>query len=283
MPSSTTCLVCGGTDARPRFAKGGKTFYRCRACTFVWLAPLPTPAELDAHYAWTYTQGPYTVFAAADDVRTLIARDRLATLRPLLGDGPCLDVGASTGAFVAAARDAGVAAEGIELSEAAVAAAQRAGLPVTVARIEDFAPPTPYRAVTAFDVIEHLLDPRVLLERARTWLQPGGALALTLPDIGSAAARLLGKWWYFYAPLDHFHYWDRHTISRFLTRNGFRVERVARATKPLTVGYVARQLGVFYGPLGVPARVLLRLPGAVRDRPIPIPVGEMLVVARRDG
>jgi hypothetical protein len=123
----------------------------------------------------------------------------------------------------------------------------------------------------------------VLLERAHAWLQPGGALALTLPDIGSAAARLLGKWWYFYAPLDHFHYWDRHTISRFLTRNGFRVERVARATKPLTIGYVARQLGVFYGPLGVPASVLLRLPGAVRDRPIPIPVGEMLVVARRDG
>src|SRR5439155_16060399 len=166
-------------------------------------------------------------------VRQLIARHRLASLRPLLGTGPCLDVGAATGSFVAAARAAGIEAEGIERSTEAAAAAQRAGLPVYATRLEDFAPARPYRALTAFDLIEHLLDPTALLERARAWLVPGGLLALTLPDIGSAPARLLGRRWYFYAPRDHFHYFDRRTIARLLVARGFRVERIARVTKPL--------------------------------------------------
>ncbi len=275
--------MCGGAQVRPRFTKGGKSFLRCSACGFVWLEPLPTRAELESHYAWTYAQGPYVVFAAADDIRRLIARDRLAALRADLGPGPCLDVGASTGAFVAEARRAGHAATGIELSAAAAEFARQAGLPVRQARIEDFEPEEPLAAVTAFDTIEHLLDPAVLLDRARGWLTPGGLLAMTLPDIGSAAARVLGRRWYFYAPRDHFHYFDRHTIARLLRGHGFRVERIEPATKPLTLDYVARQIEVFYPPLSPLAALLRRLPGALRGRPMRIPVGEMLVVARRDG
>jgi len=249
----------------------------------MWLEPLPSRAELDAHYAWTYGEGPYTVFAAAEEVRGLVARDRLATLRPLLGAGPCLDIGASTGSFVAAARGGGVETEGIELSPEAAAAAQHAGLPVRAAHLEDFEPALPYHAITAFDVIEHLLDPTVLLLRAHAWLAPGGLLALTLPDVGSAAARLLRRWWYFYAPRDHFHYFERRTIGKLLAAHGFRVERIARATKPLTLGYVAREIEVFYPALGRAARLLDRLPASLRGRPIRLPLGEMLVVARRDG
>ena len=238
------CRVCGTAGGVPQFEKGGKTFLLCRTCGFVWLEPLPTLEELQAHYAWTYEEGPYAVFAAADEIRRLIARERLAGLGSALDRGPVLDVGASTGAFVAEARDAGHDATGIELSEAAVRLARDAGLPVERARIEEYTPPRALGAVTAFDTIEHLLDPAVLLRQAHRWLAPGGVLALTLPDIGSAAARVLGRFWYFYAPLDHFHYFDRHTIARLLATHGFRVERVVPATKPLTLDYVARQIEV---------------------------------------
>jgi SAM-dependent methyltransferase len=275
--------VCAAAEARPRFEKGGKSFLRCARCGFVWLEPLPSLEELQKHYAWTYEEGPYQVFAAADGIRRLIARDRLSALRGSIGAGPCLDVGASTGAFVAAAREAGLEAEGIELSARAVEIARQAGLPVQRARLEEFEPRAPLHTVTAFDTIEHLLEPAVLLERARAWLVSGGVLAMTLPDIGSAAARLLGKRWYFYAPLDHFHYFDRHTIARLLAGHGFSVERVEPATKPLTLDYVAQQIEVFYPPLKPASGILRLLPAGLRGRPLRIPVGEMLVVARRDG
>lgn len=276
------CRVCGGDRARWRFAKGGRDFFSCAGCGFTWLEPLPTVDEIASHYAWTYSEGPYAVFAAAEDVRALIARDRLESLGAL-PVGPCLDVGASTGAFVAAARDAGLDARGIELSADAVRAAQAAGRPVEQARIEDWEPAEPLALVTAFDVIEHLLDPGVLLDRARRWLRPDGLLAMTLPDIGSPVARLLGRHWFFYAPNDHFHYFDRATIARLLVAHGFRVERIATAAKPLTLAYVANQVEVFYPPLAGASRALRRLPAGLLGRRLRVPVGEMLVLARRDG
>jgi SAM-dependent methyltransferase len=282
-PPPGTCRLCGRGGGRRRFAKGGKTFLRCAGCGFLWLEPLPTAADLELHYRWTYAEGPYSVFAAAEDVRALIARERLSALADALPRGRWLDVGASTGAFVAAAREAGIDARGIELSESATRAARTAGLPVENVRLEDLDPDELFAAVTAFDTIEHLLDPAALLERARRWLAPGGLLALTLPDIGSPAARILGRWWYFYAPKDHFHYFDRHTIARLLDTHGFAVERIAPAYKPLTLEYVARQIEVFYAGLEPLARALRRLPSAWLARTVRVPVGEMLVLARRDG
>lgn len=275
------CLACGGETSRALFEKGGKSFLRCPDCGYVRLEPLPTIEELEAHYAWTYAEGPYAVFAAAEDVRSFIARDRLASLGRSLPEGPWLDVGASTGAFVRAAREAGHDARGIELSEAAVAAATRSGLPVERARIEDWEPSEPLAAVTAFDVLEHLLDPTVLPERVRRWLRPDGVLALTLPDIGSPVARAMGRHWFFYAPNDHFHYFDRASIARFLARHGFRAERIVTAAKPLTPAYVAGQVEVFYPPLAAASRLVRLLPRGLRERTIHVRVGEMLVVARR--
>jgi SAM-dependent methyltransferase len=281
-----TCRVCGDAPPRRWFEKGGKTFYRCGACGYGWLEPLPTVEDLERHYAWTYSEGPYAVFAAAEEIRALIARDRLRSLMRALGgrlpDGPWLDVGASTGAFVAAARGAGREARGIELSENAVRAARERGLQVERARLEEHEPPAPLAVVTAFDTIEHLLDPAALLDRARRWLAPAGVLAMTLPDVASPAARLLGKRWYFYAPNDHFHYFDRGAIARLLARHGLRVDACAAVTKPLTLGYVSRQIEVFYPPLAAAGRLLRLLPAALLARPIRIPVGEMLVLARRE-
>src|SRR2546426_10995694 len=74
--AESACRVCGGRAARLQFEKGGKRFVRCAECGFMWLEPLPSPDELEAHYAWTYAAGPYAVFAGAHDVRQLVARPR---------------------------------------------------------------------------------------------------------------------------------------------------------------------------------------------------------------
>src|SRR5262245_1430889 len=190
--AAPVCVLCGGPQ-RLVFRKRGWDFVRCGACGLVSLAPLPTLAALDAHYDTSYTSGTYgTVFAAAEAVRTAIARRRLEMVRSTLPPGRWLDVGASTGSFVALAAAAGMAAEGIELNATAVAQARARGLAVHRTRVETFAPPQRYAAVTAFDVTEHLLDPGDFVRRVATWLEPAGVLALTVPNVASLAARLLG-------------------------------------------------------------------------------------------
>jgi len=247
----------------------------------VSLDPLPSAADIAAHHERSHRDGIYAAFAAAEDARRAVARRRLALLRPLAPPGPWLDVGCSTGAFVAAAVAAGLAAEGVELASAAVVEARARGLTVHHAPIEDFAPGRRWAVVTAFDVVEHLRDPVGFVRRAAGWLEPDGLLALTLPDAASPTARLMGRHWFYYAPPDHVHYFTPPTARHLLETAGLRAAAVRRITKPLTLDYAFAQLAQFNPRLGGVARAVGRvLPQALRAREWPLPLGEMLALAR---
>lgn len=282
MSAHARCPVCDGGRESALFAKRGFTFVRCAGCGLVSIRPLPDPATSKAHHDESYRGGAYASFAAADDMRAVIARHRLRLVRPHAGTGPWLDVGCSTGAFVAEAVRAGCDAEGLELSTVAADAARARGLRVHEAAAEDFRPARRYAVVTAFDVIEHLRDPIALVQRVVTWLQDDGIFVATLPDIASLPARLLGRHWFYYAPPDHVHYFTPSTVRRLLGRAGFGRVDVRRALKPLTVDYATGALARLVPPLGPQARMVARLvQETLRSRAIPLPLGEMLVTARR--
>src|SRR5262245_44820592 len=185
------------------------------------LVPLPAREALTAFYDQSYRSGAYATFASADAVRMATAAARLAAVQPLAPPGPWLDVGCSTGSSLRAAAAQGIEAEGIELSAAAVETARSAGLQVERVSAEDFRPRRSYACVTAFDLLEHLLEPGALLARLRSWLLPGGCLAVSVPDTKSLAARLMGRHWYFYAPPFHVQYFDRSSLTALLARHGF--------------------------------------------------------------
>ena len=275
------CVLCERTRGVRLFAKGGWDFVRCAACGMVSLDPLPSAADIAAHHERSHRDGIYAAFAAAEDARRAVARRRLALLRPLAPPGSWLDVGCSTGAFVAAAVAAGLAAEGVELASAAVVEARARGLTVHHAPIEDFAPGRRWAMVTAFDVVEHLRDPLGFVRRAAGWLEPDGLFALTLPDAASPTARLMGRHWFYYAPPDHVHYFTPPTARRLLETAGLRATALRRVTKPLTLDYAFAQLAQFNPHLGGVARAVGRvLPQALRAREWPLPLGEMLALAR---
>ena len=257
---------------------------RCRACSLVALDPLPTPATLAAHHEASFRDGGYSGFAAADAVRSAIAEDRLARIRPLAPAGAWLDVGCSTGAFVAAAARAGLQGEGLEVSSVAAETARARGLVVHHGAVEEFTPVAPLAVVTAFDVIEHLPDPVAFARRVRGWLVPEGVLAMTLPNIASPTARLMGRQWFYYAAPDHVHYFTPTTIERLLADAGFAIITVEPVTKPLTVDYATEQLERMTPALAPLARAVRALtPRALGGRLWPLPLGEMLVAARPKG
>jgi 2-polyprenyl-3-methyl-5-hydroxy-6-metoxy-1,4-benzoquinol methylase len=246
---------------------------------------MPTPAEIAAYYEWSYREGIYAPYAEAEDIRRLIAEHRFSAMGSSARTGRWLDVGCATGQFVEAAAKAGMAAEGFDVSPGAVARARARGLTAHLARVEDFEPTAPYDTITAFDVIEHMLDPRAFLDRLRRWLVPGGTLVLTLPDVSSIYPRLLmRRHWFYYLPSDHLYYFDPRTITRLLTEHGFVVERVGRAYKPLTLAYIVAQLQLFNPALGWAVRLLAApIPRRIQARPWTCYIGEMMVLARRTG
>lgn len=274
------CPLCASTASRMLFHKHGYQFRRCRSCRLVRIHPLPSAEGLARIYEASYAGGAYASFAGATEVRAATARARVAAIRPHIGPGPWLDVGCSTGALLTALGDAGFDAEGIELSAEAVATARARGLAATRISAELFIPERRFACVTAFDLVEHLIDPNEFLTRVRDWLLPGGRLAITVPDIASPVARLMGRHWHYYAPPVHVTYFDRDTIERLLARHGLHTLSISHSPKILTATYVLDQLDILSPAIGrvlSPLRKLL--PRGLRDRPLHFPVGEILVVA----
>ncbi|MBF5042716.1 class I SAM-dependent methyltransferase [Aggregicoccus sp. 17bor-14] len=191
-----------------------------------------------------------------------------------------LDVGAYCGYFVDVAREAGYAAEGLELSRWAAEQARSLGLTVhgeTLA--QRAARGGSYDVLTLWDVVEHFADPREELRQAFRLVRPGGRIFLSTIDAGSLVARLLGAHWPWLMDM-HLFYFDRTTLGALLEEVGFRVTRAVDYTHIVSSGYLLRKAGASF-PWLAP---LARLAGKVAPARLPIPISlgdNMLIEARR--
>ncbi len=136
--------------------------------------------------------------------------------------GRLLDVGSATGDFLAAARELGWEAHGIDLSPHAAAVARRRGLDVTVGTLADAQfQAASFDVVTMLDVLEHLVDPVAELREVHRVLRPGGLLCVETPNWGSVYRHILRRRWAALQPRLHLLYFDARTASRLLDRAGF--------------------------------------------------------------
>jgi SAM-dependent methyltransferase len=112
--------------------------------------------------------------------------------------GAILDLGCSSGGFLASLKGPSWRLFGIEMSEGVAREAEaRCGAHVFVGDVPDapFAPGS-FDAITCFHVFEHLYKPREVLERVSEWLKPGGIFYAMMPNIDSAGARIFRSYWY---------------------------------------------------------------------------------------
>lgn len=154
-----------------------------------------------------------------------------------------LDAGCGSGEIVAALAGDGYDARGIDLARAAVARA-RAGVRIEEHSVEELpwpVEPDSQDVVVAFEVIEHLLYPRRLLEGAREALRTGGRLALSTPYHGRAknvAVALAGFERHFSVEGEHVRFFTDRALISLLTDTGFAVERIRHYGRmfPLSAG-----------------------------------------------
>ncbi|TWU47715.1 bifunctional 3-demethylubiquinone-9 3-methyltransferase/ 2-octaprenyl-6-hydroxy phenol methylase [Rubripirellula reticaptiva] len=154
------CPVCGVTQFRHRFKKKNRAFWQCQSCDMELQYPLPTADELRDYYDNSYSEGMYNEFASAQTMKRMTAGRRLLEIRRHLPiGGQWLDVGCADGMFIDVANANGVNVEGVELSQVAVDLARNSGLKVHCGTIDSLPEDRMFDTITAFDVLEHVLDP----------------------------------------------------------------------------------------------------------------------------
>lgn len=168
-----------------------------------------------------------------------VVLDRLTRIVP--EKGKLLDVGSGPGLFLDEARKHGFDVSGVEVAAWAVKyARERLGLSgVTQGDVDrlDSLPESSFDVVAAFDVIEHIVAPKQLVEAAARLLRAGGIFVVTTPWFGSPLARLMGRHWYCIFPA-HLHYFTRGSLTQLLRESGFEVVGVRRHTRYLGWRYV---------------------------------------------
>ena len=209
---------------------------RCRRCDVVYLASRPSDEALDRLYRSvvdnTYLEeeeGRYKTFAEA-------LRD---TNRHAPGKGTMLEIGSYTGVFLELARKDGWSGAGVEPSDWARDVAKRKRGIDLLPSVSDLAghERESFDCVIMWDVIEHLGDPRGMLETARDLLKPGGLLGLSTITIDSLSARLLRGRYPFLMQM-HLVYFTRKTLIRLLEESGFEVLEYKRHRRYVTYAYL---------------------------------------------
>lgn len=185
-------------------------------------------------------------------------------VRPL---GSVLDVGCGAGNVGPGLRAAGARRlSGVELVPAAAAAARERFDEVVDGTIEDALPRLdgPFDTILCLDILEHLVDPKAVLDALRGLASPGGQLKVSVPNARhvSLVYDLVVRGTFGYAAWGH----RDHTHLRWFTRRDI-VELVG------ATGW--RVTGVSHPPLGRSAR----LDRLTRGRSTEFLVGQWYVAA----
>ncbi len=204
--ATIACPFCGGVGTRMLDAwdRNRETtrerfvYARCRGCGTVFL--VDPPADLGRYYADDYYHfGPDGEPAWKTDApRMQAASYRVGLLLSHTEPGRLIEIGAGTGAFASAARSAGYEVSAIEMSERCCRyLSEREGIDAICSDrpLDAIASLPPARVVALWHVLEHLPNPGEVLARVVEKVEPGGVLAIGVPNPRSLQFRVLRSRW----------------------------------------------------------------------------------------
>jgi len=172
----------------------------------------------------------------------LEARRSLNRCRRLKDNARILDVGCGDGFHLGLLRQYGNKTwklEGVDLDQKAVKAATKAGLDVHLGRVQDVnLPERSYDMVFMIQTIEHLEDPRQVLETIFGLLREGGQLIIVTDNTGSIDFNWFkrGHWGGYHFPR-HFNLFNRNSLSKLAQEVGYDVKDLTTIVSPVNWVY----------------------------------------------
>jgi 2-polyprenyl-3-methyl-5-hydroxy-6-metoxy-1,4-benzoquinol methylase len=227
------CPLCGSNKLIRLSGYRAARLARCTSCRLVFADTEPSVDELTEHYTQYDRDAPVSAITV-DRYHEL-----LSSLEQYRKGNRLLDFGSGSGAFLEVARDRGWHPHGVEFGAAAALCAAK-GFQVHEGPLgADHFPSKHFDVVAAFEVVEHLTDPRGELASMARSIRPGGVLYVTTPNFNSLSRRLLRKRWRIISYPEHLNYFTAATLTRMVEESGF--TRVAVATTGLSVAELRRR------------------------------------------
>jgi spore maturation protein CgeB/2-polyprenyl-3-methyl-5-hydroxy-6-metoxy-1,4-benzoquinol methylase len=261
---TNTCPICGGSTFNKLYSILGHDdfvteLYRCLDCCGVYMNPMPTNEYLDYFYnkvyyskehrekmGWDIDLGKVTVgiMNANENRMDLIEGYFDSNLR--YPKGKLLDIGCSSGNFLLEAKLRYWDVQGIEISDKAASYGRNNyGLDIqTGVLTRSCFGKESFDVVTAWDVLEHISNPKEFLLNVRNILKNDGLFFLSTPNISSTSSYFSGETWRHLDPPLHVILYDHISIGVLLKMCGFQVLKISSGKEYLgQMQIVARKVG----------------------------------------
>ena len=225
-----TCPVCGDNQymnvvSTVDYSTTKESFdiAQCVACTHLYT----NPRIKEAHIAPYYDNPNY--ISHTDDQATFFSKvyqrlrrlnlsrktSYVSSVSP--GDSRVLDYGCGTGQFLEALRGKNFKPEGVEINPAAREKASKFGK--VHDSIETVKPGV--QTISMWHVMEHVYDPKTLLNEFKSRLNPGGHILIAVPNPESHDAKHYGKHWAAWDVPIHVHHFTKQSMVKMMEDAGF--------------------------------------------------------------
>lgn len=282
------CPICEG-KSEVYYCSGQHQMFKCKDCETAFLYPMPSAEFLDKFYAQFHksfeTGGGYELFEAASsrsfNRKIKIIKQRVKSSGEKIR---LLDVGCGKGYFVEKCVEAGMDAQGIDLSSTAIEFARNAGRPCNRGRVEDIdSKKHQFDVVTFWATIEHLPDLLSALIKIRELLTPGGALFFDTGVGSDWLDNLLPGVVQWYDPPQHLFVFSPEGIKVVLQKANLEVKSIDLNFESSNLRKVLKSIrGIFFGTVVRSATCLAR----VRQSPILFTryaLGNLMLIEARKG
>jgi SAM-dependent methyltransferase len=241
------CLLCGSRQwswlvEAPDPAIGGKGLWfgvvQCQECGLCFTNPRPDRNSIAQFYP-SEGYSPHQLPRQKQRRPRWLERWRPADKGPQTlawrGQGRLLDFGCGGGSFLQRMGGLGWQVTGLDMSATTVCRVRaELGLRVLVGSLpHPELEPENFDVITMWQSLEHVHQPREVLQEAFRLLTPGGKLLVAVPNIDSLAYRWFGPDWFGLDLPRHLTHFTPMTLSLMLERAGFRLGslRMVRHTK----------------------------------------------------
>jgi SAM-dependent methyltransferase len=216
------CPACGSKDAQPLGVKHGLDVVTCRRCATVYTPYSPWYSSefyYETYYKTESLSPPEFVQTRLAEITSEFSRYRQTNR--------LLDIGCGAGNLLLAARKNGWDGQGLDVSPNAVKHVRELGFEVFQGELREAQFPSQhFDVITAAELLEHLPEPRLLLEEVARLLRPGGLFWTTTPHARGLSGRVLGLKWRCIWPPEHLQLFSAGGLKSLLLDVGFRDIRI---------------------------------------------------------
>jgi 2-polyprenyl-3-methyl-5-hydroxy-6-metoxy-1,4-benzoquinol methylase len=181
---NVNCPHCNKNEIYNEFKLNGFNHVNCKNCDSVYVNPRLRDEYIDKLYTDSYYSEMFTksMIPFFDKRKKLLGQNKYnQILNYSVKKGSVLDIGCGVGELIDVFKDNGWDSDVVELNPAAINWLEEKGHNVNKVHFADYNTEKKYDVVMAWNVIEHVLDPKEFVKKAFDLLKPGGIFISEVP------------------------------------------------------------------------------------------------------